>query len=539
MTALVLGLGLLGCQEATPEEVAATAAAPKPVLLTELRLPVLTMERPFTHDAELRGLITLAMELGLSDIPGVVPLIAGDGAPMSFLGARPPPARQADARLIARGTAEALELELEICVAGGACSSMSAPGTAKDPWFAVGTLLESAVEALDVEVEASVVSAWYKPGSQDAYSELITGRAAAAYYGLLPPSLAPGDRKADPVSKAVYLDPGQPLAQWMRARWEVATTLDGGKAAEALAKAQLLRPTSPLLAADQAALLGMTGHPAEALLAWETLAASAGDDPRWWLPLARARLAAGHAEEAVATLESLPPEFSWDPGVAALRVAAAEAADPGADLDPLLARWQAVATTNPEPVRRRISARVRAQAYVEAQELMGALRERAPGPSTAALEVALLVALDRLDQAAELAPAAVAGRIRARRDFLANPGAVPEGLSPDDPAARLVAGEVALWQKDPASALTAAEAMLALSPRSAEAEVLRARALEGLGRAHQASEAWVRAWELDPGLSGGPMESGRIASTFRYVEAGEHPEDVDPALAPGPKGPDL
>lgn len=539
MTALVLGLGVLGCADTAPEAVPVAAEGPKPVLLTELRLPVLSVERPFTHDAELRGLVTLAVELGLSDIPGVVPLVPGDGVPTAFAGPRPPASRYADGRLLARGSPEALELELEVCIAGEGCESTVATGTLKAPWDAIGALLEGAAGALGVVVDEATVAAWHKPGSKDSYSELITGRAAAAYYGLLPPSLTPGDRKADPVVKAVYLDPGQPLAQWMRARWEVAATLDGGKAPEALAKAQLLRPTSPLLAADQAALLGMTGHPAEALLAWETLGATAADDPRWSLPLARARLAAGHAEEAVATLESLPPEFSWDPGVAALRVSAAEAVDPTADLDPLLARWQAVATGNPEPVRRRISARVRAQAYVEAQELMGALRERAPGPSTDALEVALLVALGRLDQAAELAPPDVAARIVARRQLAANPAEVPAGLSPEDPAAFLVAGEVAMWRKLASEALSAADAAIVAAPTSAEAQVLRARALEALGRTHLASEAWARAWELDPGLSGGPMESGRIASTFTYVEAGEHPEDVDPTAMPGPKGPEL
>lgn len=170
---------------------------------------------------------------------------------------------------------------------------------------------------------------------------------------------------------------------------------------------------------------------------------------------------------------------------------------------------------------------------------MGALRERAPGPSTDALEVALLVALGRLDQAAELAPPDVAMRIRARRQLAANPGVVPEGLAAEDPTASLVAGEVALWRKLPAEALSAAEAGIAAAPLSAEAQVLRARALEGLGRAHLASEAWAKAWELDPGLSGGPMESGRIASTFTYVEAGEHPDAPEASLAPGPKGPDL
>ncbi len=524
---------------ASPEAEVPADEAPRPIVLTEVRLTTMSVARPFSHDAELRGLVTAAIELGLSDLPGVVPVVPGDAAALSFLGERPPPHRQVDARLSARGAPEALEFELELCVAGGGCLSTTSTGTAKDPWAAVGDMLDGAASVLDVEVSDEARAAWRKPGSKDNYSELITGRAAAQFYGILPPSLTPGDPRNDPVRKAVFLDPGQPLAQWIRARWEAATTVDGGKAADALGRAQLLRPTSPLLAADQATLLGLTGHRAEALLSWETLAGATPGDPRWLVPLARARLAADRADEAVAALEAIPVEFAWDPAVAELRVAAAEAAGGAADLDPLLARWQAVDTQNPEPVRRRIDARVRATQYVEAQSLIGALRDRDPGPQTDALEVALLVSLGRLDDAAALAPAPLAARIRARARLAAAPGEVPEALAADDPLRARVEAEVALWGKAPDEALVAAEAAVSARPNDAEAHALRARALEALGRTDDAAAAWTRAWELDPGLEGGPVEGGRIASTFQYVEQGEAPGGIDPTAGPGPKGPEL
>ncbi|MBM4369008.1 MAG: hypothetical protein FJ102_22520, partial [Deltaproteobacteria bacterium] len=432
----------MGCAADTPNEAAPGKMEKGPVVATEVRLPVMTVARSFPRDAEFRGLVTMAVELGLADMPGVVAVIPGDSAPPTFLLSRPIPRRQVDARLLASGDEKALELELELCVPGGSCASTLATCTREAPWAAIGEILDGAAATLGVDVSATTRAAWAVPGSKDAYAEMMTGRAAAQLYGLLPPSLSPGDRKDDPVTRAVFLDPGQPLAQWTRARWEMATTVDGGKAPEALAKAQLLRPTSPLLLADQATLAGLTAHAAEALLAWETLAAL-GDDPRWVEPLARAYLAVDRPREALAALDRLPAESRWDAGVVELRVAATEATG-ATELDPLLARWQDVAATNPEPVRRRVAARVRDANYADAHALLGALRAREPGPRTDALEVALLLSLGRLDEAANLAPADVATRIRARAGAERSPGAVPAELADDDPARVEAEGEAAL-----------------------------------------------------------------------------------------------
>ncbi len=530
----------VGCSEdAAGPEAETAVATTAPIVLTDVRLSPLQVAQGFARDAEFRGLITVAIELGLADISGVVPLVGGDGLPVAFLGERAPAARHVDARLSARGTPEAIELELELCVAGGECASTVATATSKSPWTAVAALLEGAAAALDVPVDESTRAAWGRPGSNDDYAELITGRAAAQFYGILPPSLTPGDRKADPVLRALVLDPQQPLAQWVHARWEVATTVDGGKAAVALSRAQLVRPTSPLLAADQAALLSMTGHIGEALLAWETLAGAAPGDPRWILPLARARLAAGQGQAAVAALAALPTEFTWDPAVAALRVVATEAAGDAEALDPLLARWQAVASQNPAPVRRRIDLRVKTGEYQDAETLIGALRERDPGPPTDALEVALLLTLGRYEDAAALAPVAVASRIRARARLETTPGEVPEMLALDDVRRPAVEAEAALWLKDGAAALAAADRAVAGAPDRAEPQALRARALEALGRVSESSAAWVRAWDLDPGQAGGPVEVRRIASTFRYVEAGEAVEEGAEDGILGPKGPEI
>ena len=531
-----LGLvGLIGCGEAPLTEPTAVEAATRPIIPTVVNLPLLIVDPGFPRDAEFRGLLTATVELGLSDMPGVVPILPGDSAPPSLLLSRPVVRRIVDASFVAHGTAEDLVIELELCVPGGSCDAVSAPATAKAPWDAVGTLLDAAAEVLGVEVSDATHLAWRTPGSSDPYAELITGRACAQLYGILPPSDTPGDKKADPVLKALFLDPGQPIAHWVRARWEMATTLDGGTAAESLAKAQLLRPTSPVFSADQATLSGLVGEPAESLLGWETLVATTGSDPRWLEPLARAYLAVDRPDDALRVLARMPGESGWDPAVAELRVAANEQAG-GADLDPLLARWQAVASGLAKPVERRIAIRVQAGNYGEALGLVAELRDRAAGPATDALEVALLLALGRADDAAALAPADVAARIRARRAL-----ELSAALPADAP---LTANEVALLRAtsslaagDAGGTLAAADEVLGEQPGSVEAWSLRARALALMGRADEAAEAFTTAWDGDPAVDGGPVEKLRIASTFRYVETGTIADPSQVEL--GPMGPEL
>ena len=142
-------------------------------------------------------------------------------------------------------------------------------------------------------------------------------------------------------------------------------------------------------------------------------------------------------------------------------------------------------------------------------------------------------------EAAALAPADVAARITARGRLATHPGELPESLALDDPRRPAFEVEAALWRKEPEAALRAADGWLRTAPPSGEALGLRARALEALGRVSEASLAWASAWDLDPGAAGGPVQGRRIASTFRYVEAGEARIEGAPDGAPGPKGPEL
>ncbi len=514
----------------------ASDATPPPVL-TEVRLPVLRIDAPFRWSGELQGLVTMAVELGLADLPGVVPRVVGDAEAPSLLLQPDAARRSAEARLSVSGAPEDLRFELELCLPTAGCDTWSANASRERPWPAVAALLEGAASTLGVPVSEATRAAWARPGSKDPYAELLTGRSAATLYGVLPWS-PPEEGARDVVTRAVLVDPDQALAQWALARWEMASTADGGRAEAALQRAILARPTSPVLAADLATLYALTNRAEAAVLAWEELRARAEDDPRWITPHAAALAAAARPADAAAALARLPAEFAWTPTVAALRVSVAEARG-GEGLDPLLERWQNTDARAPEPVRRRVDLRVRAGRYAEAIDLVPALRQRQPGVAVDSLETALLVALDRPLEAAERAPGEVAARLRARALRAADPGA-PLTELPPDLAVLLAEGDAFLWRGDPAVSLDLASRAITAGPSRAEGWALRARALEALGRAYEASDAWGAAWDRDPALEGGPVAPGRVASTFRYVEAGELLEE-DPASVrrAGAMGPEL
>ncbi len=503
---------LLGC----PAEPLAPDAEPEapstpPPALTEILLPVLSLDGPFRWDVEFQGLATTALELGLSDIPGVLVRVQTDAPPPTWALQRPAAEQLWQATFTGAGTPEALTLTLELCKQRGACVSRSATGPREHPYPMFSELLEGAAEDLGRPVGESVLAAWKKPGSKDTYAELITGRGCATYLGLMPPPVEPESKKLNPVLRAVFIDPGQPIAQWMWARWQVYAVPGGGTAADTLRRASLARPSSPLITADLATTLMLTGKPEESVLVWQGLNDAAPTDPRWMTPLADALLRIGRPLEARTALERLPPSFQADPVHAELQVRIAESMGKD-DLDPLLAHWQATNTTSPEPVRRRIQHRVAEGKYADALTLIGALRSRAPGPQTDDLEVALLTATGQIDAAADRAPEGVSARLRARAAREADPAAEPTGLT--DAIAALATADARLWSNKPGISLDAADVALRLSP-SADAWAARARALEAAGRAEESVQAWQEAWQLDPATDGGPVQPHRIASTFR------------------------
>lgn len=531
-------LVLAGCNR----EAAAPAPAPAaPVVqpaLTEIELPILTLQSPFAKDAEFRGLVTMAVLLGMGDIPGVVPVIASQAQPLSTAVARPIAKGKVHGRFTGGGTPEAVKLSLELCKEGGLCTTVEANGTRDQPWEAVGTLLEGVAHALAIPMPAETVALWHQPGSKDPYAELVAGRACAVWLGLLPPSEHPGDKRTDPIARALFLDPRQPLAAWVYGLWEIGTVSGGGNAAEALQRAVLARPSSPMLGADLALVRQLQGRPNEAVLAWEDVLARSPDDLRYLKPYADALVAAGRAMDARALLAKLPKDYDDDPQVAALRVQVAMAAKTTEDLDPLLAHWQEVDPKNATPVKLRVEQRVKARDFEGALPLLDVLRKRAPGPATDALQMALLVAVGRPKDAAALAPPELAARLRARAEREADPGADLSDLPSNDVALLLAKADAALWKNEPARALELADKALGMEPTLADAEVVRAQALELLDRGPLAVAAWNRAWTIDPAAEGGPVEAQRIGPTFKFVEVGK-PTSVGPPARARPKGPEL
>jgi hypothetical protein len=272
----------------------------------------------------------------------------------------------------------------------------------------------------------------------------------------------------------MYLDPRQPLAAWVYGLWQIGTVTGGGVAAEALQRAVIARPSSPMLGADLALVRQLQGRPAEAVLAWEAVLASSRDDLRFLKPYADALVEAGRAADARALLAKLPAEYDDDPQVAALRVQVAMAAKTGEDLDPLLAHWQEVDPTNATPVRLRVEDRVGRRDFEGALSLMDVLRQRAPGKGTDELNMALLVAVGRPGAAADLAEPALAARLRARAARETDPGAALTELPDNDPALLLAKADAALWRNEPSRALAYADKALAL----------QAGLADEIGRAH-------------------------------------------------------
>lgn len=523
-----------------PEPVAQAQSTAPP--LTEVRLPILTVQSAFRWDTEFRGLATAAIEAGLYDLPGVLPVVSNQipspGAQLSTIARR-----VVDARFSVTGPADALDLSLELCIAGGSCEVTTAHCRREDPWAAFGILLAGAAQTLNLSVPEATVAAWSQPGSRDNYAELLTGRSAAMYYGImsLPDPIPTGN--SHPALRAVVVDPRQPLAQWIWARWQTGAESDAGRAPDALGRAALQRPGSPLYLAERAWLLDHTGHAEEARLIWEDLYKDYPDDPRFMEPYARVLLETGHAADAREVLSKFPPEFLWDAQVARLQAQVVEAVDGTANLDPLLAHWQQTDSHAVEPVRRRIELRVQNAEYDSALSLMGALRVRAPGPQADALEAALLVALGRLDDAQALSPEEVAARLSLRGALEADPGA-DVGYGEEDTTALLARAAAALWRADPETALSLINQARCGGHRTdenlsvtcvnerPELWMLQAKALEQVGRSGEAVSAWQRAWQSDPALEGGPVSTERIAPTFHYTVAAA----VEPAPAPPKTG---
>jgi hypothetical protein len=495
---------LASCRPVLPPEepVASPEAEPEPLPIVEVRLAPAIVPESLTHRDEMRGLLTVLVEMGLADLQGVVPLV--DGATVAP-GLDDPVwslSRTWTAALTVFGS-DPLQLNLELCLEPNACTVLRGEGPLQEPWIAVAQVLDGASQALGRT--ASLPGApddWRRPMSKDPYAVLLAGRAAAVLYGLLPPAAEQdlGDRRKDPIARAVYVDPHDAPAAWVLVRRD-AERGRFASAQDAFERALEARPSSLALLASRAALSALAAKPATALDAWLAMSGRTPRDLRFRLPLARAHLRNQQSTDASAVLDRLPDWSQDERAVVEMRVAIADAAGNVVAGDALLARWQAAAPDDAEPIRRRIGLRVTERQYAAALDLIDDLAATGAVEEASRLEMTLSLGVDDLERADEAARHLgledVARRIAVRRTIDGDPAATLMAIGATrDRWEKLTRAQALLEEGQAHKALAEVEAVLDDAPYQPEALELQIRCLEKLRRPVAAARARL-AWS-DP-----------------------------------------
>ncbi len=477
--------------------------APEPiaaVVRIEIQPPIAP---DFRWGTETAGLVTAWTERGLAGLWGVVPHVVG--TPI-FSGLHTPLVNE-DVWVASMSVGDdpsALRIALTLCDPQGACLEHQSIGVREAPFEATAAVLVQASQQLG---RAPVVEtrSWRVPPSQDDYAVLITGRAAASFYGISEPTEvdAIGDRRRDPINRAVWIDPSVAVAQGMLARRD-AVLGDGDAMLQAYAlAAKYHADDDPTLTADLAAASTMMANPLDAYALWADVQRELPDDPRFMVPRLQAALALEEVDDVLDELLRLGARLGPDPAVAELRVAVADAADASRalDLDLLLSDWQRADPTATEPVRRRIGLRLDTGDWAGALELTDALVARGSTREALELKLALGAALHRWGDAHEAAvalgnPEAAAQMLAAGAGDPATAAAALEATT--EPRTLLVRGELLLSAGSALEALAMASAALSSDPWWADGLALQVRALRALGRSEEAREALARLHQADP-----------------------------------------
>jgi tetratricopeptide (TPR) repeat protein len=478
-----------------------------PVAIVEVSLPV--VEGSIPREPERLGLITLLLEAGLADIDGVVPRVNGQPPSPGLRGALQVDAEHWQVLSRVSGSGETLSVRLTLCDPEAVCTEDVESLSAIAPHAGMASLLERAAAVMDRPLRPEVRQDIARRPSQDDYALLLAGRAAATFYGTLPPAEVVGDRRRDPITRAAFVDPKMADVWWLIARR--ATELgDHEAAAEALTRGRDGSPRRLALQADQAEnrlALGLKG----AAVAWEGLDRS--DDRRFSIPRARGLLADGRIEEARQISRRLAALSPDDPDVIILMVKIADVR--GGAGDALLSRWQEAAPTDPEPVRRRIQLALSGSRLVEARDLLPALRSRLADPTEAdRLLLTLDAALGELEGAAVAADRLglpdAAVQLRARASLKADPTARPPlpGVVPE--VAAVVTGRALLAAGDAAGAEAAAGSALKLRPHWPEALALVVDSRAAAGLPVEAARAAL--YSADPDWGGPSTAAGSSGS---------------------------
>jgi Tfp pilus assembly protein PilF len=519
-----------GAEQAGPRVTSGPVRAALPPAIEVTIAPLRAADAP-KRTLEILGFATALVELGLDDLTRTVAVVE-NAAPSPGLRERLAPDERWRVELRVVDVAkDGATLELAACRPPEPCRAERLAYTG-DPSPALAPWLAGVAERMARPANDAQRACWARPQSKDAYARLVTGRAAAMYYGLLPPLAASerNDRRTDPIERAVFLDPKQTIALWIsgRRRFDADELVLARAAFTRASLADLERAT--FLADEAATVLAMDQADTAATL-WVELMARLPDDHRLPVAAARALARAERADEAMEVLQRLPAAAQDDARVLALRVELLERElGDGAPDDVLLERWQRAAPRDPEPVRRRINAAVRAQAFAQALALVPELEARGAAEESRRYGLALAVSVGELSRAVELARqlgrAEVARAIELRATLAsldARRAAAPSAEGPS--AARTDAGSDA-GSADASRAPSAADApapdaterarLLSWLRADAEplAELAVAERLAGLGAATDARVIVERVLRREPNAAEAHALAAQLAAAL-------------------------
>ncbi|MBI2373752.1 MAG: hypothetical protein HYV07_07125 [Deltaproteobacteria bacterium] len=483
----ILFAGSLALSSCAPEPAPQPPAVPTPPPPGETRIAVVVIVPPTfeKHDdprVDVAGLVTALLETGLADVTAVVPVVEGAHTAGTFRSPRARPDLRVEPKIeLVRDT---LELTILSCEPAGSCTVLKRSVPKQTPWTATQPILSTIAETLSLPVPDEVEAAWGRPLSKDAYAVTIAGRSAAVVYGMkAPPSgEARGDRRKDPVARAVFIDPKNALAHWLAGR----RFLEEGDPRAARISFQAACGAEPRRISYCAAEAMMLTEIKSGDVAWSVWSKIPGKELRFALPRARAAFMAGRFDDALDILDGLPEDLKSASATLELRVRIADAQGATDSYDELLVRWTAAAPEDPEPVRRRLRLRLAEGKLPEALALTTDLAARNSEAEAKRFEVALSLAMQDYARAAlaaeALGDAEIAGRIRARGALEADPTIVPPELTTaEDLDAVMVRAEVALGNGQPDEALALAESVLVKTPWVPEALEIQARAQAAIG----------------------------------------------------------
>jgi tetratricopeptide (TPR) repeat protein len=506
--AIALSIASAGCQSGnrtvTPGWEDATGRF-RPVVEIELAAPKVRSD--YRWPREIASLTLALVELGLAELPGVVPRVSELPVAPGLEHSLHSGARKWRASIeLSEEIDGSVRFSLRMCPEPGLCKGEQAFASYDRPSLAIAELIEWAGELVGRPAPAGAFERWRRPQTEDSYAALIAGRAAGVFYGIYP-DVAPqfrGHRDRDPLTRATYIDPKMSIAQWMRGRMALREG-DLRTALSAFDRGLDEHPESLALELALAATFAAGSEWAEARNVWDRIEDIVPDDVRFVAARIRAELGSDAAEPAARTLAELPAIYDHEIEVTELRVVAADRLGPGPDYEQLLADWQQAATLNPEPVRRRIGIRLKAGDLEGAFALLEDLERRGAAGEAGKLSVALGNELGNYAKAARAAESIglgdLARRLRARRALEKDPAAVPSGL--EDPRTveeKLVVASIVL-EEDPRRALQLGDSVLRRERYHPEALAVAMTANAALGRDREAERLRKRLYSADPSLA--------------------------------------